>query len=118
MSKNDSKNIERLLTIVRQLVSVVKDESIPEDVANKSVGRLLVALDRQITKIDLISDTGPAKVPPSDYIKIEIEAPKKIKTKAPAIVAAPAKPAVKKPVAAKPVPKKPAVKKPATKKGK
>ena len=116
MSKNDSKNIEKLLTIVRQLVSVVKDESIPEDVANKSIGRLLVALDRQITKIDLISDTGLAKLPPSDYIKIEIEAPKKIKTKAPVI---PAKPAVKKSVAAKkPVPKKPVAKKPTTKKGK
>lgn len=71
MSRSD--DINRVLDMVRQLVSVVKDESIPAKDADKTVGKLLVSIDQLMMRIDGAEDLPPVK----DHIKkkIEIEAP-------------------------------------------
>lgn len=80
MSEKISKDINKVLDTVRQLVSIVKDESIPEREADKQVGRLLLALDQLITKIDSDSDALPTKIAKADHLKLEIEPPAKSKT--------------------------------------
>ena len=79
MSDKISKDINKVLDTVRRLVSVIKDESIAEREADKQVGRLLVALDQLMSKIDGDSDTVPTKMAKAEHLKIEIESPKKAK---------------------------------------
>jgi hypothetical protein len=52
MSKNKLQEAEKILEIVRLLLEIVKDETIPESEADKTVGQLLVKLDIALQKYD------------------------------------------------------------------
>lgn len=72
MSKIKLQEAEKIIAIVKQLLDVVKDDTIPENDADKAVGQLLVKIDLAIQKYDQ---------PDLSNIKdrIEIEQPKRKK---------------------------------------
>jgi len=72
MSKTKLQEAEKIIAIVKQLLDVVKDDTIPENDADKAVGQLLVKIDLAIQKYDQ---------PDLSNIKdrIEIEQPKRKK---------------------------------------
>lgn len=75
-----TKEEEALIALVRDMINLVKDESVPESAADKKVGMLLVKMDKLLQKID--SDQPNIKEK-ADHIKVEIEPkPKKTRKKA------------------------------------
>ncbi len=70
-----------VLEMVRQLMSAVKDDSLPDEDADQLVGKLLVSLDHMMTLID---GDGSSIAPTHLIDKLEIEPPKtKIRKSAP-----------------------------------
>ena len=80
MSKSKLQEAEQILDIVRQLISVIKDGSIPEDEADKMVGKLLVKIDNAMQRYDQGLDPIASVADNPMKGKMKIESPKRKKT--------------------------------------
>lgn len=70
----NSNDVEKVLNLVRQLVNLVKDESLSDDQADREVAKILVNLDIVMAKID-----GGDDAPKGNQLtsRMQIDAPKK-----------------------------------------
>lgn len=77
-SKNRLQEAEQIISMIRQLVDIVKDDTLPEEEADQLVGRLLVKLDHGIQRYDQGLDPLG-----SSHIKDKLEMEPKPKRKKP-----------------------------------
>lgn len=73
MTKSDDEI--KVINLARELVSIINDESLPDETADREVGRILFLMDQLISKMDGLPTYN--KISKTDHIKMEIDPPRK-----------------------------------------
>ena len=74
---NKSNEIEQMLDLVRQLINIVRDDTGNNEDDDRAVGRILIAMDQLMVKIDSDVKVKPTAEHLKGKMKLEVPKTKK-----------------------------------------